>query len=368
MKDIKGANTVYLLIVAASILFTALASVLALFNIDIFGGSFAFQLIISQVIFASPVALYMIFCSKSTTVLRFNKISFVNILLTIVLYICLNPVLNFLSMVSMLYSSNAIASVMLGVSDEMPFVVGLFLIAILPAFCEELCYRGFFYNTYRQYSGFGAVLLSGVLFGLTHGNFNQFTYAVVFGICFALIVEATDSIWSTIVIHTLVNGVSCVSIYVMPKLFTLLQQLYNTAMAEGDTMTMELITQFAGTDDLSVEGFMDIATGSLSKAEILMSIKSSAVPALIGAILAFFLYRCIAVRCGRWEHIKAMFTRKSRRVNDTESDQLSTDTAVPEVPLKPVKVKFFTWQLVAAMVVMVLEMVVNEVALRVLAG
>ena len=379
-KAIKGVNLLFLALVMVAIVFEIVVGILAALGIDIFMGKMTLQLVFSQLIFAIPAILYFVYSKKDKKkgleFLRFKKIRFSNILLCILIYICLSPVLNFLNAVSLLYSSNVISSVMFSVTDEVPFVVGLLIIAIVPAFLEEFTYRGVFYNTYRLAAGFGAALLSGLLFGLVHGNLNQFTYAFVLGVIFALIVEATDSIWSTMIVHALVNAMSVVTIYGLPAALKWMQNLYDTAKAENDINTMALLERLMGTDDFSVDTFLGTASDTLSTTDVLIMIRGYLIPAIIGGILVFLLLRLIAKRCGRWEIMCAMFAGKQPQAPTTVQREVITyaedgtflaEPIYSQVPLEPApvsRVKLITWELIAAAVVQILLMVATEVFLR----
>ena len=82
-----------------------------------------------------------------------------------------------------------------------PFVVQLLIIAVLPACVEEFVFRGLIYHSYRKNGILGAAVLSGLVFGLMHLNINQLSYAAVMGIIFALLVEATGSMYSSMLAH-----------------------------------------------------------------------------------------------------------------------------------------------------------------------
>lgn len=382
----KGANLVFLIIVLVNIGVSLLSEILMIFGIDIFFGSMTVQLLISQVVFILPVLIFMLCTRTEVKIFRFKKINFVNILLCIVMYLCLSPVLTFLNTISMLYSSNMISDVMLRISDEVPFIVGLLLIAIIPAFFEEMTYRGFFYNTYRETSPFGAIIMCGLLFGLVHGNLNQFTYAFVLGMMFALIVEATDSLWSTIIVHFLINMSSVAVIYLLPIALGALEKVYDSCIASGNTEIADLITGLMGTTDFSIESVLGLNAGPLPTSTILMAILTNSIPAAIGAVLAFLLYRKVAKRCGRWDHIRYLFMRKSKKVQQTqaaeqpaEADQMPAkedaivtdtfcETVEPEIPLKPVKKSLISWEFIVGTALMGGLMIINEIAMRLMAG
>ena len=377
-KTIKGVNLLFLALVLIEIVFQIVVGILAAFGIDIFMGKVTLQLIFSQLVFALPAIIYFVFThrdlKKGFAFLRYKKIRFSNILLCILIYICLSPVLNFFNALSMLYSTNVISAVMFDVTDEVPFLVGLLVIAVIPAFLEEFTYRGVFYNTYRLGAGFGAALLSGLLFGLVHGNLNQFTYAFVLGVIFALIVEATDSLWSTMIVHALVNAVSVVTIYGLPAALEWMQNLYDTAKAENDVNTMNLLESIMGTNDFSIDAVMGTGASALSTADVLGLVMHYAVPAAVGGVLVFILLRFIAKRCGRWEIMCAMFAGKktqtspAREILSNPADgEFTSAPAYTSVPLEPApvsRVRLITWELVAAGVVQILMMIATEVILR----
>ena len=103
---------------------------------------------------------------------------------------------DFLSAVG--FSENAIGDSIL---------LNLFNIAVIPAVFEEMFFRGFFYRPYRESGGPGkAILLSALLFGLFHMNFQQAVYAFGFGIVIGILRELTGSMWAGMLLHFINNG------------------------------------------------------------------------------------------------------------------------------------------------------------------
>ena len=82
------------------------------------------------------------------------------------------------------------------------------MLAVIPPLVEELIFRGIFFGSYRKAGMTGAALMSGLLFGCFHLNINQALYAFVTGIVFAYMVEATGSLWSSVIAHFAVNTYS----------------------------------------------------------------------------------------------------------------------------------------------------------------
>ncbi len=81
------------------------------------------------------------------------------------------------------------------------------LVVIAPIF-EEFWFRGIVMEALRPYGNGFAIIVSGLLFGLTHANFNQFFYAAVLGVCLGYIAVSTKSIIPTMIMHGIFNGIS----------------------------------------------------------------------------------------------------------------------------------------------------------------
>lgn len=140
--------------------------------------------------------------------LHYNKVKPVTLVYVLLFTWLSMPLTTLINAVSMLFVDNTIV----GMSDlmlEMPFLEMLFLSAVLPAVVEELVFRGVIYGGYRRNgSKYLAVLLSACMFGLIHMNLNQALYAFVIGIQLALLLEATGSIWTTMLFHFTYNAQS----------------------------------------------------------------------------------------------------------------------------------------------------------------
>lgn len=81
---------------------------------------------------------------------------------------------------------------------------GLLAVVLAPIF-EELVFRKLLLDRLVKYGELPAVLASGILFGLYHGNFQQLFYAVFIGILFAYIYVKTGRIRYSVILHMLVN-------------------------------------------------------------------------------------------------------------------------------------------------------------------
>ena len=123
------------------------------------------------------------------------------------------PAATLVNAISLKFTTNVIDDTVVEIADKYPMVIGVLALAFLPAVLEECVYRGVLYNEYRKVNIRKAIVLSGLLFGLTHMNLNQFIYAFLLGMVFSIVVEVTDSILSSMILHLVMNGTSVLTIY-----------------------------------------------------------------------------------------------------------------------------------------------------------
>lgn len=150
--------------------------------------------------------------------LHYNKVKPTTILYALIFTWLSMPLTTLINAISMLFVDNtvmALSGQILGVA----FPVMLFFMAVVPAFCEETLFRGIVYGGYRKHGNkFVAVMLSGFLFGVMHMNLNQALYAFAIGVLLALLFEATNSIWPTILFHFVYNAQSCCLMYFVEEI------------------------------------------------------------------------------------------------------------------------------------------------------
>ncbi len=81
--------------------------------------------------------------------------------------------------------------------------------ALIPAVCEEIVFRGFIFSGLQRDSGHvRAVLLSALLFGLSHGVLQQTITASLVGLLLGWIAYRTGGVGCTIVFHFVHNTIS----------------------------------------------------------------------------------------------------------------------------------------------------------------
>lgn len=244
------------------------------------------EIIMSQLVFALPAIIYLVVSKVSIVeALRIKKIRLSNVILLVVFTYLIMPVITLVNAISLIFSENEISGTITDITTQFPLYIGILAIGLLPAILEESVYRGVLYNEYRKKNPRAGIFLSALLFGLLHQNLNQFAYAFVMGLIFCLVIEATDSILSTMIIHFVINSNSVILQYVLPKAIDVLNRL--TA------------------DDLSMlEEVIQESDASLTKAELILQVQSLLVPAIISGVLAFVVYRTIAKNEDRYDVVK----------------------------------------------------------------
>ena len=96
-------------------------------------------------------------------------------------------------------------------SQERHILLDLFLLAVTPAICEELLFRGLLLRATRGALGFGgAILLNGVLFGVFHLSIHRFMPTLLLGLVLAYIALRSGSLLPGILFHFLNNGFAVV--------------------------------------------------------------------------------------------------------------------------------------------------------------
>jgi CAAX protease family protein len=89
----------------------------------------------------------------------------------------------------------------------------LFVAVIIAPFCEEVFFRGFVFPGLRRGMPVGwAILLSSLLFGVSHADPGSFPVLFVIGLALAILRWRSRSLWPTILLHTLNNGIAALAI------------------------------------------------------------------------------------------------------------------------------------------------------------
>lgn len=185
---------------------------------------------IGQVCYALPGIVFLLLNRQEIKeIMHIRKLRIPSILLLFVIGVLMVPVMAFINGISLLFTENAASPVMQSFVADNSWLYVISIMALVPAFFEEMIYRGVFFGTLRRAGLAVSILVSGLLFGLLHMNMNQLCYAFVMGILMAMIVEITGSLFSTMIIHFTINGTTVSLTYLLSRLSPSTSQAASTA-------------------------------------------------------------------------------------------------------------------------------------------
>lgn len=246
------------------------------------------NLIISQCILLIPALIYVLVMKIDIIkCIPYRKIKLSDAVSSLLIGYCLVPLVLLINVISSVFATNYLNSSTTEIS-QYPFIIQLLLMAFLPTIAEEFVFRGLFYHSYRKNGILGAAILSGVIFGAIHLNINQFCYACVMGMVFALMVEITGSMFSSMLAHFAVNSYSII----MLKLVSM-----SGISVQTEQASQQMMSQY-------------------SSVIILLQIAILAVTAIAFLSIAYLLFMSMAKRNGRWDYFKFNMKKGLRPQNN----------------------------------------------------
>ena len=101
-----------------------------------------------------------------------------------------------------------------GLLEGVSFVPALLLIALLPAVCEELMFRGYMFSAFRDKVKLPiAILFVSLFFGITHLSLVKLLPTMILGVFLAFAAHYSRSIFCSSLLHFINNGVSVFLMY-----------------------------------------------------------------------------------------------------------------------------------------------------------
>lgn len=224
------------------------------------------SLLLSQLIVLVPAVLFLLGTRTDPgRLIAHNRPKFTTTLLVVVFTFLCMPAIIAVNAFSMLFVDNEVAglqSYMLSV----PWWQILLMVGIIGPVSEEFVFRGVIYHGYKTSQRFvGSMLLSALLFGFTHLNFNQMSYAVLVGIVSVLLLEGSGSIFYSMLFHICINTTNVVQMLVQKAQGTIMSQEESMAYIER-TMQMPYKQALA----VSVSVYAVIAAGAAALAGCLL--------------------------------------------------------------------------------------------------
>jgi sodium transport system permease protein len=189
-------------------------------RMDVFA-DLAVRIFVSLVVMIALPALLMTILftrSPAATLLLDKRPSLLSVAAALLLAAVLHPVVHTLQfLVQTLYPvSDAVAAharLFASVLELAPYAwLPLVLLAVLPALCEELAFRGFILSGLRHLGHkWWAIVLSAVFFGVAHGILQQSILATLLGVVLGYLAVQSGSLFPGIVFHMTHNGLLLLS-------------------------------------------------------------------------------------------------------------------------------------------------------------
>jgi membrane protease YdiL (CAAX protease family) len=184
--------------------------------------------------FLLPAFLYAVFSFRSRYgfYLGLKKPQFANMyLLAIMCIIFAFPVVFWLGwlndlvnlpewMTRMEKTSSEQMEAILKVNQPVDIVINIIVIALLPAFCEEIFFRGalqrvLIHLTRNPWAG---IIITAILFSALHLQFEGFLPRLFMGVVMGALYWYSGSLWTCVTAHFVYNAIQVVAVAYLPKL------------------------------------------------------------------------------------------------------------------------------------------------------
>lgn len=143
-------------------------------------------------------------------------------------------------------------NVVLDLTTSISPITTLIVVAVCAPIMEELMFRKMLIDRTYKYGEGMSIVFSGLVFGLFHGNLNQFAYAFFLGIFFGFIYVKTKNVVYPIILHMITNFMgSFVGTFILEKsrymeFATKLTEVSADPATMDPNAMMNLFSEYAG--------------------------------------------------------------------------------------------------------------------------
>ena len=111
------------------------------------------------------------------------------------------------------------------------YIISLISMAVLPAVCEELVFRGVLVNCLKEKGHTFAIIMSSVMFSMFHFSLSQLIYPLCFGIILSIVYLKTKNILFPILLHFINNALTISIQYFSTSTSTFTHSIFNLVYA-----------------------------------------------------------------------------------------------------------------------------------------
>ena len=232
--SILGANTIFF--IGAAILF-GLGILIQIKDVRLEMTSFS-TIAIQVVFFLVPSCAYIVARRKNVKeVLRLNKISIGNGLIVFGMTLFAIPLIGFINLLIHLLISTfgrPLPNPLPEINNVTELFLGLIVLALCPAICEEVMARGVIMRGYERFGKKTALIVSALLFSIMHRNIQTIIPIFLIGLLLGYVVYRTNSIFAGVIAHFTNNSIAVLATYGVRKL----QQMLSIPLPEAESIQM----------------------------------------------------------------------------------------------------------------------------------
>jgi membrane protease YdiL (CAAX protease family) len=110
--------------------------------------------------------------------------------------------------------------ILLRTDSTFDIFINLFIVALLPAICEEACFRGALQRILIRglKNPWAGIVLTGAIFSFVHLQFEGFLPRMSLGILLGALYWYSGSLWVSILAHFFTNGIQVIAVTFYPRL------------------------------------------------------------------------------------------------------------------------------------------------------
>lgn len=102
-------------------------------------------------------------------------------------------------------------------TQPLEYLVAFIALVVIPPVAEELLFRGYLFGRLRERLGFWATTIAvSVVFGIVHMQWNVGIDVAVLSVFLCYLRERTGTIWASMVLHAIKNGLAYFLLFIAP--------------------------------------------------------------------------------------------------------------------------------------------------------
>ena len=190
---------------------------------------FASAIVLEILVFALPGMFYSRICGKDYAVKMqikpFAPVKFLLLFYLLILILLSNMLIN-IGLYKLGISNQQLTGTtsysLAQIGTQTDPIYSVFAVALVPAICEEFVFRGVVFNEYREKGLLCAVVMSSLLFAMSHFDIFQFLPYFISSVLICFAYTVTKSLVAPMVLHFCAN---LFTVFIMPYVWSALLQV-----------------------------------------------------------------------------------------------------------------------------------------------